>query len=143
MMKAFDFLDSIRTMEFRIQIKTRQAQHLRDTMSNITAPMDKEQVSHTKNVSALQDTMAMVLDIENEIKELRSIVSKRQKEVLTLLDQMNAENANILSCRFIEGKSLKELGKIVFLSRRQTERRLNDALDEFQNLLNQTIPEEA
>ena len=84
MMKAFDFLDSIRTMEFRIQIKTRQAQHLRDTMSNITAPMDKEQVSHTKNVSALQDTMAMVLDIENEIKELRSIVSKRQKEVFQM-----------------------------------------------------------
>ena len=141
MMKAFDFLDSIRTMEIRIQIKTRQAQHLRDTMSNITAPMDKEQVSHTKNVSALQDTMAMVLDIENEIKELRSIVAKRQKEVLTLLDRMNAENANVISCRFIEGKSLKELGKILFLSRRQTERRMNDALDEFQNLLNQTLPE--
>ena len=141
MMKAFDFLDSIRTMEIRIQIKTRQAQHLRDTMSNITAPIDKEQVSHTKNVSALQDTMAMVLDIENEIKELRSIVAKRQKEVLTLLDRMNAENANVISCRFIEGKSLKELGKILFLSRRQTERRMNDALDEFQNLLNQTLPE--
>lgn len=36
-------------------------------MSNITAPMDKEQVSHTKNVSAMQNTMAMVLDIEEEM----------------------------------------------------------------------------
>ena len=61
MMMAFDYLDSLRTIEIRIQIKTRQAQHLRDTMSSITAPMDKEQVSHTKNVSAMQDTMAMVL----------------------------------------------------------------------------------
>lgn len=41
-------------------------------MSNITAPMDKEQVSHTKNVSAMQNTMAMVLDIEEEISELRN-----------------------------------------------------------------------
>ena len=67
MMKAFDYLDSVRVIEIRIQIKTRQAEHLRDTMSNITAPLDKEQVSHTKNVSAMQDTMAMVLDLEEEI----------------------------------------------------------------------------
>ena len=31
MMMAFDYLDSLRTIEIRIQIKTRQAQHLRDT----------------------------------------------------------------------------------------------------------------
>ena len=38
-MMAFDYLDSLRTIEIRIQIKTRQAQHLRDTMS------------HRKNIS--------------------------------------------------------------------------------------------
>lgn len=79
MMKAFDYLDSLRTIEIRIQIKTRQARHLRDTMSNITAPMDMEQVSHTKNVSAMQDTMAMVLDLEEEISELKNTLMKRRK----------------------------------------------------------------
>lgn len=139
MMKAFDYLDSLRTIEIRIQIKTRQARHLRDTMSNITAPMDKEQVSHTKNVSAMQDTMAMVLDLEEEISELKNTLMKRRKEILTILDHMKPEHANILSGRFIEGKSTKELGNIMFLSMRQIERRLNDALDVFQLILNDLI----
>ena len=30
MMMAFDYWDSLRTIEIRIQIKTRQAQHLRE-----------------------------------------------------------------------------------------------------------------
>ena len=104
MMKAFDYLDSLRTIEIRIQIKTRQAQHLRDTMSSITAPLDKEQVSHTKNVSAMQDTMAMVLDLEEEISELKNTLMKRRKEILTILDHMKPEHASVLSGRFIEGK---------------------------------------
>ena len=136
MMKAFDYLDSLRAMEIRIQMKTRQAQHLRDTMSNITASMDKEQVSHTKNVSAMQDTMAMVLDIEEEISELENTLTKRRKEILTILDQMKPEHAIVLSGRFIEGKSTRELGNIMFLSMRQIERRLNDAVGAFQLILN-------
>ena len=57
MLKAFDYLDSIRVMKLRIQIKTRQAQQLRDTVSNITASMDEEHVSHTKNTSAMADAI--------------------------------------------------------------------------------------
>ncbi|MBQ9210182.1 MAG: sigma-70 family RNA polymerase sigma factor [Clostridia bacterium] len=139
MMKAFDYLDSIRAMEIRIQLKARQAQHLRDTMSNITAPMDKEQVSHTKNVSAMQDAMAMVLDLEEEISQLKNMLMKRRKEIMTILDQMKPEYADVLSGRFIEGKSTKELGNIMFLSMRSIERRLNEALDAFQLMLNDLI----
>ena len=138
-MMAFDYLDSLRTIEIRIQIKTRQAQHLRDTMSSITAPMDKEQVSHTKNVSAMQDTMAMVLDIEEEISELRNQLTKRRREILIILDQMKPEYACVLSGKFVERRSTKEIGNMLFLSKRQIERRLKDALDAFQLILNDLV----
>ena len=139
MMMAFDYLDSLRTIEIRIQIKTRQAQHLRDTMSSITAPMDKEQVSHTKNVSAMQDTMAMVLDIEEEISELRNQLTKRRREILIILDQMKPEYASVLSGKFVERRYTKEIGNMLFLSKRQIERRLKDALDAFQLILNDLV----
>ena len=119
--------------------KTRQAQHLRETMCNNTVTMDTEQVSHTRNVSAMANTMAMILDIEEEISELRNILCKRQKEILTILDKMEPEYASVLSGRFIEGKSVKELRTVLFLSRRQIERRMNDALAEFQIKLNDLI----
>ena len=37
MMMAFDYLDSLRTIEIRIQIKTRQAQHLRALEQSLLA----------------------------------------------------------------------------------------------------------
>ena len=124
MLKAFDYLDSIRTMEKKIQLKIRQAQHLRDSLGN---------------VSTIADTMAMILDIEEEISELRNSMCKRQREILTILDKMEPEYATVLSGRFIEGKSVKELGVVLFLSRRQIERRMIDALAEFQIKLNDLI----
>ena len=48
-------------------------------------------------------------------------------------------NESVLSGRFIEGKSVKELRTVLFLSRRQIERRMNDALAEFQIKLNDLI----
>ena len=77
--------------------------------------------------------------IEEEISELRNILCKRQKEILTILDKMEPEYASVLSGRFIEGKSVKELRTVLFLSRRQIERRMNDALAEFQIKLNDLI----
>lgn len=84
-------------------------------------------------------TMAMILDIEEEISELRNSMCKRQREILTILDKMEPEYATVLSGRFIEGKSVKELGVVLFLSRRQIERRMIDALAEFQIKLNDLI----
>ena len=78
----------------------------------------------------------MVLDIEEEISELENTLTKRRQEILTILDQMKPEHAIVLSGRFIEGKSTKELGNIMFLSMRQIERRLNDAVGAFQLILN-------
>ena len=81
----------------------------------------------------------MLNDIEEEISELRNSMCKRQREILTILDKMEPEYATVLSGRFIEGKSVKELGVVLFLSRRQIERRMIDALAEFQIKLNDLI----
>ena len=50
MTDAREYLESIRSLEIRIQMKIRQVKKLRDSLTSITAPMDKEQVTHTKNV---------------------------------------------------------------------------------------------
>lgn len=136
MLKAFDYLDSIRVMKLRIQIKTRQAQQLRDTVSNITASMDEEHVSHTKNTSAMADAMVMILDIEEEISEMRNKLCKRRREILTILDRIKPEYAIVLSGCFIEGKSTKDLAIALYLSKRQVQRRLSNGLAEFQIILN-------
>ena len=137
MIEASEFLDSVRMMEVKIQMKARQLQHLRDTATNTTAPMDRELVTHTKNVGAMGDTVAMIIDMEAEIKLLKGVVDARRKEILWLLDQLNPEDASILSYVYVERISTKDLCRELFLSRRQVQRRLKDALKAFQAVLNQ------
>ena len=138
MIEAREFLESVSTMEIKIQMKTRQVQHLRDTLTNTTSPMDRELVTHTKNVDVMGNTVAMIIDTEAEIKLLESMKDERRKEILSLLDQLNPKNASILSYVYVERVPTKELCQELFLSRRQVQRRLKDALIAFQTVLNES-----
>ena len=138
MIEAREFLESVSTMEIKIQMKTRQVQHLRDTLTNTTSPMDRELVTHTKNVDVMGNTVAMIIDTEAEIKLLESMKDERRKEILSLLDQLNPKNASILSYVYVERVPTKELCQELFLSRRQVQRRLKDALKAFQTVLNES-----
>ena len=138
MIEAREFLESVSTMEIKIQMKTRQVQHLRDTLTNTTPPMDRELVTHTKNVDVMGNTVAMIIDTEAEIKLLESMKDERRKEILSLLDQLNPKNASILSYVYVERVPTKELCQELFLSRRQVQRRLKDALKAFQTVLNES-----
>ena len=138
MIEAREFLESVSTMETKIQMKTRQVQHMRDTLTNTTSPMDRELVTHTKNVDVMGNTVAMIIDTEAEIKLLESMKDERRKEILSLLDQLNPKNASILSYVYVERVPTKELCQELFLSRRQVQRRLKDALKAFQTVLNES-----
>ena len=80
--------------------------------------------------------------LRKKSRSWKPALTKRRQEILTILDQMKPEHAIVLSGRFIEGKSTKELGNIMFLSMRQIERRLNDAVGAFQPILNDLIEHE-
>ena len=48
MIDAREYLHSFRIADSKIQLKIQQVQKLNDRLLSLTAPMDKEQVSHTK-----------------------------------------------------------------------------------------------
>jgi DNA-directed RNA polymerase specialized sigma24 family protein len=83
----------------------------------------------------MQKTLAMIFDLEKEIDQQTCELIGKKQETLCLLDQMHAESAQLLSCYYLEGQSTKDLGKTMFLSRRQVQRRLKEALREFQLIL--------
>lgn len=47
MIDAREYLHSFRIADSKIQLKIQQVQKLNDRLLSLTAPMDKEQVSHT------------------------------------------------------------------------------------------------
>ncbi len=141
MIDAYEYLSSIRAVEIRIQMKIDQVHRLRDRVDSISAPpLDKDHVTHTKDLSAMQKTLAMIFDLEREIDQQTCELIGKKQEALCIFDQMHAESAQILSCYYLKGQSTKDLGKTMFLSRRQVQRRLKEALREFQAVLCQKMP---
>lgn len=131
-MNARKYLESFRIADKRIQIKTEQIEMLQERLTSITAPMDKEQVSHTKNVGIVADTVAKIVDMQTEIDQQRAALYDAKNEAFNLLDQLLPHYENILIDRYIEGKSIKEISCKRFLSTRQVIRRINEGIDELQ-----------
>ena len=136
MIEAEAYLESIRALDARIQMKIRQIQSLRDSLTSIYVSTDSERVSHTPNVDLMADTVATIIRIENEIDKQTSELFDKKQRIIGLLDRLKAESANVLSGYYIEGKSTKELSNSLFMTRRQVQRKINKAIEEFQTVLN-------
>lgn len=135
MMNARQYLKSFRMKESRIKIKLEQIQRLKDRLLSTSAPMDKEQVSHTTNVGVMGDTIAMIVDMQKEVDAQSAEYLKQKWEAMQLMEQIKPENAEILIERYFEGKTFPEIGEEKFITERQAQRREDAAIREFQHVL--------
>ena len=92
MINAREYLRSFRIAEKRIRLNTQQVQHLWDQVLSISAPMDKEQVTHTKNTDVMGETVAAIIDIQKEIDRQTSELYKKQREAYILFEMISPES---------------------------------------------------
>ena len=137
MINAKEYLISIRKSEARLDMKTQRLHSLRERLTSITVATDKEVVSHTKNVDVMGETIATIADLETDIDCQMKAMIKAKAEAEKLLDQIDPTSSKVLTERFIEGKTLNEVGKSVFLTQRHVQRKIKEALAEFQALLDE------
>ena len=132
---AREYLRSFKTEESRVQLKTRQLKDLQDRLQCISAPMDKEVVSHTPNVGIMADMVAMIVDMQNEIEQQTAEILCRKREAYLLLNQIDPEKASLLIDHFIDEKSLTEIGRTRHIEKRWVKRRIASAIADFQGVL--------
>ena len=137
MIDARDYLSSFQKAEARIEIKQRQLKDLQDRLTCITAPMDKELVSHTRNVGAMADTVSLIIDLEHELEEQTVEYIRRKREAYQLLEQITPEKSVYLIEHYIEGKTLAEIGRTHHIEKRWVKRRVASAMVDFQLVLDQ------
>ena len=141
MIDAKEYLESIRKAELRLQMRRQQNQTLKDRLGCITPAMDQELVSHTRNVSAMADSIALILDMEKEIDQETKAFILVKNRALSLMNLIAPEYSAILIERFFEAKTFPEIGKILFVTERQAQRRLKDAVAAYQRVLNESEAE--
>ena len=137
MIDARTYLESFRPAESRLQLKIRQLNGIRERVLSITAPSGKEFVSHTPNVGIMADTVAMIIDMENEVEKQVNDIMQRKREAYLLIDQIKPKSAQMLMDYYFEGKSLSEIGSSLHIVKRHAQRKLNEAIAEFQVVLDQ------
>ncbi len=132
MTDAREYLESFKKTEERIRLKARQIRELQDRLMCLSAPMENEQVSHTRNVAIMAETVAMIVDMQNELDQQTARLLQAKREAYRLFDQIQPQSAALLLDRYLEGSTVAEMSKKLFLSQRQTQRRLNESVLELQ-----------
>ena len=136
MIDAREYLSYFRIAESRIELKAKHIQSLQDRLLSLSPVLDQEHVSHTKNVAVMADTIAIITDIQRDIDKQTSEIFQRKREAYQLLDQINPENAALLMDRYFNRKTILNISHSIHVTKRQTQRKLNDAIEEFQAVLN-------
>ena len=84
----------------------------------------------------MADTVVLIIDMQKEIDLQTSVILEKKHEAYLLLDKIKPENAAILMDRFLEGKTVMSISQSMQVTKRQTQRKLKDAIEEFQIVLN-------
>lgn len=136
MIDAREYLNYFRIAESRIELKAKQIQSLQDRLLSLSPALDQEHVSHTKNVAVMADTIAIITDIQRDIDQQTSEIFQRRREAYQLLDQISPQNATILIARYFDGKTVQSISQMIHVTKRQAQRRINEAIKELQGVLN-------
>lgn len=135
MIDAREYLSYFRIAESRIELKAKQIQSLQDRLLSLSPVLDQEHVSHTKNVAVMADTIAIITDIQRDIDKQTSKIFQRKREAYQLLDQISPQNAAILIERYFDRKTVDAISQMIHVTKRQAQRRINEAIEEFQAVL--------
>lgn len=123
MTDAREYLTSIRKAEERLSLKKRQVENLRDRLTSLSVPTDKEVVSHTPNVGVMADTVAMIADMEAEISRQSAENVLMEGQAYLLLNKLPPEYSSLLIDHYMKGKKITEICKTTHLEQRWTKKR--------------------
>ena len=91
-MTAFEFLSRAYRLELQVQSKTQQIADLRAMASHVSAFMGNEPVSHTRDVTGMQITVAKIIEEEARLnQEIDQLVDAKQEisEVIAQVQDVN------------------------------------------------------
>ena len=91
-MNAFEFLSRAYRLDQQVQSKTQQISDLRAMASHVSAFLGNEPVSHTRDVTSMQGTVAKIIEEEARLnQEIDQLVDAKQEisEVIAQVQDVN------------------------------------------------------
>ena len=135
-MDAKEFLSRAFFLEQRIQSKQEQIAALRSLASRVTISYGNEPVSHTRDVTSMQDTVAKILEAESELNRQIDELVDTKLEISRVIDRVeNIQFRLILEKRYLLFRPWDDIGEEMGYSVRWMQIKRREALNAVQEIL--------
>lgn len=136
-MNAKEYLNQARVLDRRINITLERVSQLRSLTQCITPAYDGEVVSHTRNVTSLQDTIVRLLEAEDLLNSTIDTLVDLKTEISGVLKQIHDPDCRLLlEMRYLAFKSWEEISEIMHLHIRSTYKMHGRALKAVEEIIN-------
>ena len=115
-MNAKEYLNQAKMLDQRINVKLDRVSRLRSMTQKITASYDGEQVSHTRNVTSLQDTIIRLMEEEESLNAAIDRLVDLKREVAGVLAQIQDTDCQLLlELRYLCFRSWEEISEVMHM----------------------------
>ena len=138
-MTAKEYLGQAYKLDLRISGKLEQMDSLRALTQKVTVSYDRQPVSHTRNVSSLEDTILHLIKVENEINaSIDALVDLKMEIAASIASVENTDYQILLEQRYICFHSWEKIASELQCTVRWVHELHKRALEAFQLLLDRT-----
>ena len=110
MTKAQKFLQMVELYDAHINNKLEELTRLKELTRQITATLKQDVVAHSSGGDRLGDTIAKIVDLENEINDAVDAYVDRRRDALRLLERVDdADEYQVLHKRYFEFKTWEKI----------------------------------
>lgn len=137
-MTAREYLGQAYRLDQWINSKLRQVENLRSLTQKVTASYGREPVSHTRNVTSLEDSIIRLMEGEEQINQQIDKMVNLKMDIAALIDHVRNENYRlILEKRYLCFLSWDEIATDMHYSSRWVRNVHERALEVVGKLLNE------
>ena len=138
-MRAIDFLMRATLAEKKLTSALEKVVRYRASVQRMTASLDGNQVSHSRNVTAQEDAMIRYIEVSDEAARLSKEKNDILDEIYAVLDQLENESSRTILKRFyIDHASVATIDKEMYLNRQYLYEKKAIALEELDELLSKS-----
>ena len=133
-MTARTYLEQINKLNMMIENKLQEIYVLRTTATRVTVSIEQERVK-TSPSNVLENTIAKIIDKEWEIDKLVDEMIDKRSKIVEQIDAIeNPKFYSILTYKYVQCMSNKEVEQKMKLQERQVKNLHHDALCEFERI---------
>ena len=135
-MTAQEYLSRAYRMEQQVESKLQQIEALRSMAESLTSCIGTEPVSHTRNHTAMQDTVLRILEAEQELNDEIDALVDMKREIKQTIDQVEDITLRlVLEKRDICFEKWEKIALDMFYSLRSVQEKHREAVRAVQEIL--------